>query len=485
MAPISWLKLRTESKQRIKMQRNLKSSFVLVLNRAAITGLLTLLFSYCSSAFATSNLSCELAIFNQGEEVIPLTSRLSDLSNGSRKISPYQWLSHDEIFQLLTRQGLEAKAALDSADPMLSITKIDVSTLRQILDVTVKSRLRHKMKSYQKFAYFRSVEAIEELVLQQMRLRTEESLPFVADDLIASLHRTLSLKGLYLTKAEREDYAKLIAKVSVYSRDSLLDIIGIYKDIRFQASDKEAKNLIASLKQSWSSAPLKLTDIETFANLTSVVPFMSEGILRQFISLYHHNLNIHNPTAIQGYSVFLWSLVQLNPVLAHEFGLRIIRNFPAPLSEKMGIHRFNQIAFANAYFKYVLKLPIPWLVELQKSMAAFDKSSFLKTSDDQTAIGPLLREHFPELQEEFRIPETPFVADFYDPTQRLIIELDGDIHFIISAKGADKVRRKDLRKNEILKSMGYQVIHFTNEEAKQIRDEVTAAEFQKSKVKNF
>ncbi len=58
----------------------------------------------------------------------------------------------------------------------------------------------------------------------------------------------------------------------------------------------------------------------------------------------------------------------------------------------------------------------------------------------------------------FNKDEAYFIADFYCHRYRLVIEFDGDIH--------DKIEQKeyDILREDKLKSLGYNVIRFRNEE---------------------
>lgn len=51
-----------------------------------------------------------------------------------------------------------------------------------------------------------------------------------------------------------------------------------------------------------------------------------------------------------------------------------------------------------------------------------------------------------------------YVADFYCPSQKLVIEIDGDSHFNKNAKQKDEAR------TDFLKSLGLRVLRFTNKE---------------------
>ena len=52
----------------------------------------------------------------------------------------------------------------------------------------------------------------------------------------------------------------------------------------------------------------------------------------------------------------------------------------------------------------------------------------------------------------------PFIVDFFCPEQLLVVEIDGDVH-------AEKTQRtKDWKRERYLRSLGLQVIRYTNHE---------------------
>jgi very-short-patch-repair endonuclease len=55
-------------------------------------------------------------------------------------------------------------------------------------------------------------------------------------------------------------------------------------------------------------------------------------------------------------------------------------------------------------------------------------------------------------------PLGEYIADFYCSRHRLVIELDGDTHFVETA------RRYDLARTQLLNDMGIRVLRFTNRE---------------------
>ena len=64
-------------------------------------------------------------------------------------------------------------------------------------------------------------------------------------------------------------------------------------------------------------------------------------------------------------------------------------------------------------------------------------------------------------------PLGTFIVDFYCPAQRLVIELDGDIHRYKEAE--------DHARNELLEVKGYKVIRFWNNEVEENLDKVLEA----------
>lgn len=52
----------------------------------------------------------------------------------------------------------------------------------------------------------------------------------------------------------------------------------------------------------------------------------------------------------------------------------------------------------------------------------------------------------------------PYIVDFCAPRERLVIEVDGDIHAQSDQKEADSNRQEEIER------LGYQVIRYTNEE---------------------
>ena len=68
-------------------------------------------------------------------------------------------------------------------------------------------------------------------------------------------------------------------------------------------------------------------------------------------------------------------------------------------------------------------------------------------------------------------PIGPYIADFFCPTAKLVVELDGSQH------GADTVSAHDEERTRYLESKGYRVLRFWNVEVMKDRDIVVEAVF--------
>jgi leucyl-tRNA synthetase len=61
-------------------------------------------------------------------------------------------------------------------------------------------------------------------------------------------------------------------------------------------------------------------------------------------------------------------------------------------------------------------------------------------------------------QSPFEFGKYNYIADFYCPTKKLIVELDGGIHNDL------EIREYDSYREEIFKEMGYEILRFSNNE---------------------
>lgn len=63
-------------------------------------------------------------------------------------------------------------------------------------------------------------------------------------------------------------------------------------------------------------------------------------------------------------------------------------------------------------------------------------------------------------------PVGDYIADFYCPEAKLVVEVDGDYHARVEASGNDKVR------DEIMRNLGITVLRFKNDEVLNETDKV-------------
>jgi very-short-patch-repair endonuclease len=96
-------------------------------------------------------------------------------------------------------------------------------------------------------------------------------------------------------------------------------------------------------------------------------------------------------------------------------------------------------------------------MKYQVPVAIIDRSRSLRRNmtNAERSIWRLLREHFKEWHFRRQVPIGPYFADFASHRARLIIEIDGGQH---SAE-------TDTKRTESVRSHGYRVIRFWNDDA--------------------
>ena len=96
--------------------------------------------------------------------------------------------------------------------------------------------------------------------------------------------------------------------------------------------------------------------------------------------------------------------------------------------------------------------------ELRRNQTSEEKILWNKLRNRQLDGKKFLRQH-PILVQDSAKPEF-YVVDFYCAEYKLIIEIDGKVH--------DFQKEYDKDRAQVLKSLGYQIIRFNNEELNDI-----------------
>jgi very-short-patch-repair endonuclease len=99
--------------------------------------------------------------------------------------------------------------------------------------------------------------------------------------------------------------------------------------------------------------------------------------------------------------------------------------------------------------------------DLRKNQTAEEKILWKRIRNRQLKGKRFLRQHV-IIYESDQNDHYFFIPDFYCSEEKLIIELDGGIH--------ENQLEKDLRRDDILKSKGYRILRFRNEEIVYIDD---------------
>ena len=90
----------------------------------------------------------------------------------------------------------------------------------------------------------------------------------------------------------------------------------------------------------------------------------------------------------------------------------------------------------------------------------FQKAKYLRNhvTNAEMIFWGRLKERFPNYKFRRQHPVSKYIADFYCHKLKLVIELDGSVHNL------QHVQRRDEERKAIIKSLGLQIVRFTNED---------------------
>ena len=97
------------------------------------------------------------------------------------------------------------------------------------------------------------------------------------------------------------------------------------------------------------------------------------------------------------------------------------------------------------------------------------------TESEQTLWNRLSNKKLSGLRFRRQHPIGRYIADFYNHENRLVIELDGEIH--------NKQREYDYNRDKFLKASGYKVIRFTNKDINTNIEEVVRTILKNTKTR--
>jgi very-short-patch-repair endonuclease len=101
---------------------------------------------------------------------------------------------------------------------------------------------------------------------------------------------------------------------------------------------------------------------------------------------------------------------------------------------------------------------------------AFAKTLRINATDAERILWSVLRgRQLATFRFRRQQPIGPYIVDFFCPSAKLIVELDGDQH------GLDQVVRYDKVRTRFLEANGYRVLRFWNGEVMKDRDAVAEA----------
>ncbi len=80
-----------------------------------------------------------------------------------------------------------------------------------------------------------------------------------------------------------------------------------------------------------------------------------------------------------------------------------------------------------------------------------------RTSETEKRLWAALRRHYLGVKIRRQVPVGKYIVDFYCPRCKLVIELDGDSHFLTQS-----AQRHDAKRQQELEALGLKVMRFQN-----------------------
>lgn len=283
---------------------------------------------------------------------------------------------------------------------------------------------------------------------------------------------------LHLEGKASEDFRIELSKLIIEQLDrnpeighELLELLKLW---RYVPTNSEAFRILNFVHLQWMSAAKTIDQkVRSFGTLPSVIGELPELVLRIFSEEAIKWVQNTGSGFRHHYLPFLHALLKMNPQLANSFVQETARigNFHIPKLSNQSLERqgslSRQAAFINLYFTKVLRSHNAWF---EKEVHKF--SDFGTSSPDPTPLQfrmvEALKANGTTAMIEYQIPRTGILVDIFIPypgSLGKVIELDGGQHVLINENFISQLRLKDIRRDELLRSMGYLVIRMSNREA--------------------
>jgi very-short-patch-repair endonuclease len=154
-------------------------------------------------------------------------------------------------------------------------------------------------------------------------------------------------------------------------------------------------------------------------------------------------------------ATFLWAIWLLDPGKAVSFAQELDSARMADLAFK--VDRAQQLLTVKIYFQQVLRVNVPWL---SKWLSKKEIKSHTTVSRTQSEMRDLLALLFPHktFRLEHFVEDGGIDLDIYEPSERLDIEVDGPLHYLVDAAGRTRLLSASFRRDELVRALGFDVL---------------------------
>lgn len=339
--------------------------------------------------------------------------------------------------------------------------------LTQLMRLADRQRLKDDLDDPQRRMFQGAIDSVERVIIHNLRRQQK-----MTHDSLELLVFSVRLLAPRVADDVRVEIGKILIGELKKSPELGFDILNVLKGWRYRPNPTETVQIMRFMLEMWSDPNLTVEKkVRAFTTLPSMLGSIPDVILAPFIKAAYA-MALNSASGFRRSAIpMLWALLELNPQasLSLAQNLALISGFhlPMPQSRDLQVGHATQIQFVYLYFLKVLKTPLSWLEREVKKFMVFAPEPTSPTII-QFRMLEAMQLNGINAQIEYRIPRTMIVVDIFIPhvgAKGKIVEIDGNNHFVVLEDFSKKQMQNDVRRDELLKEMGYVVRRLTNRQA--------------------
>lgn len=348
-----------------------------------------------------------------------------------------------------------------------AISEPQTQGLVQLLRQADRQSLKESLDDPQRKLFQDAINSVESVIIQNLRRQLK-----LTHDSLELLAFSVRLLAPRVADDVRVEIGKILIAELRKSPEFGSDILKVLKGWRYRPNPMETVQIMQFVLGQWNNPKVSLEmKVQTFTALPSILGSIPDLILNPFVN-EAYQMALNPASGFKYHAVpLLWALLELNPNMSLSLAQQLSKisgfHLPMPRGRDLQVGHATQIQFVSLYFLKVLKTRFLWLEK--------ETQKFLTTAQDPTSptliqyrLLQALRLNGVDAQIEYLVPKTTIVVDVFIPfpgAKGKIIEVDGDNHYIMLEDFSKRLMQKDVRRDEVLKELGYVVTRLTNRQA--------------------